>query len=532
MRAVMETADHRKSNDGARRRDAEGVSIEPRSALWAAIVSVVRPGLGAARSRGASLGRVWFVFLASLVFGVAVVVLVAAGFNVAEVTLPAYADEVRSITFDIAKVFSRDPSMFVLNALAAFAGLHLAAGLLAAIVMPIGARDEPLRTSFIHALRQVWLSVVRLALLVLVIGLAAGMLDRVDRTWWRMNPRPARPIRPVMPNEADYPDDKVAYAESVAEYEQAKVQYEQDRQRYRQAHRHWSASRPWFVQNWEALIALSSVSAAMWHLCMLAAALSVRRDPSCEPRPPTCEFCGYNLMATPPDSRCPECGTPALASLGPDVRSGPPWEHRQELGSRTAFWRTARSALASPTALGRTLQVGSGRYACQQFALICLPGFFGVGTLALTTTILSQATFDEIESELPMIIPMIIVFGIACAVGACVVGQVTASVVGIICSVRQGRNLLPPAQQSACYLFGFLLVWEAVGALLGMGVMELATSGVLEVWERTTPISADAWAISADAWAAIIWIPPNVGMGVAFVVMVYRATNAARYANR
>lgn len=520
----MEVSGHKQFTGAAPGANTDREKVKPLWPVWGALLSVLRPGLAASRTQHASLLQVWFAFMLSLVVGVCVIVLVTAGFNIREVSIQAFWMQLGLIVFEVIDEFSRDPSMVILTVLAVGTGVHLVSFVLATILMPMGARDEPLRASFYYSLRLVWLSVLRLALIVLVLGSVGGVLDRVERNWSSINPRPVWPIRPVRPNNADFPNDEAAYAEAVTEYERATVQYDKDKQRYREEQRAWSDKKPWFVQNWEALIVLSSVSASLWHCCMFGAALGIRRRGSHDPRPPTCEFCGYNLTMTPVDSRCPECGTLVLASLGPDVRMGPPWEHRLGLGRHTAFWQTAKAAILTPTALGRTLQVGANYFACRRFVLVCLPGFFAIATLTMTLTLFSQVSYGEIESELHVIMPMITVFGIACAIGACVVGQLAASLVGLVCSAQQKRNLMPAAHQSACYLFSFLLVWEVVGALLGISLTELATAGSLSWLETTTPISE-------QAWIAILWIVPNIGMAVTFLVLVARATNAARYAN-
>lgn len=74
-----------------------------------------------------------------------------------------------------------------------------------------------------------------------------------------------------------------------------------------------------------------------------------------------CESCGYRLAGLPPTTNCPECGTPAAASL-PSRRIGSPWQlalspapstnaHPRLLALLRGWLATAALALTSPIRL-------------------------------------------------------------------------------------------------------------------------------------------------------------------------------------
>ena len=76
---------------------------------------------------------------------------------------------------------------------------------------------------------------------------------------------------------------------------------------------------PWWIRNDEVIIGYIAVGVSLWFLWALFRAAGVPRKGLVAARPPTCEYCGYNLTGTPIEGRCPECGVPAVMSLGPDA---------------------------------------------------------------------------------------------------------------------------------------------------------------------------------------------------------------------
>jgi hypothetical protein len=62
--------------------------------------------------------------------------------------------------------------------------------ILGVLFMPWGARDERVRASLAHALRQVWLHTTHALPLVLLIGTMMLQMERARREWWQRNRGP------------------------------------------------------------------------------------------------------------------------------------------------------------------------------------------------------------------------------------------------------------------------------------------------------------------------------------------------------
>ncbi len=505
--------------------EAEAGCPKPMSPLLAVLLAVVRPAQTARRTAGAALWRVWLAFLMSLCLGTFVIVYLNAALDAPELTVSTVLTGIQEITSDMARALRSDPGQFVLAVLAGLVGLHVASALIAFVFMPVGARDEPLRKSFVHSLRQVWLSVARIAFIVFAIGTVGAYFDHVDRNWLQWHPSPTWPLNPVPPNIADFPGDDDGYAKATVVFGVAMAQHEVDIERYEEEYRVWMRGKPWYLVDWEVLIVLASFTLGLTHLCMLMCSMTVRRLVPPIERPPTCEFCGYNLTMTPFDSRCPECGTAVAESLDEAVRPGPAWERRSEIGFTSALWQSARQVFLTPTSFGRSLRVSSEAFSCQRFSAVWLLGILCLGaaaTLVLAYWILGD---DQVRDEIHIPIAISLITGTACAIGALLCSRLAAIVVGGVCAIQEKRNLLPVANQAACYLFGFLFVWAALGALLVLGVIKSVESGVLLAFAGHTPLSE-------STWVALLLITPNVAMGLTYVIMIARATKAARYANK
>ena len=185
----------------------------------------------------------------------------------------------------------------------------------ALMVMPWGATDEPLRSSFAHALRRVWLHTTQAVPMFVLGGVPITCMEHLRWLFMR----------------------------SI--------------QAQRTARRGWE-TYPWWIRNDEVIIGYIAVAVSLWFLWALFRAAGVPRQGSAPARPPTCEYCGYNLTGTPISGRCPECGVPAVMSLGPDVRSGTAYD-RAANGGFTAMQRCWLDAILRPKTIGRQIQGSS-----------------------------------------------------------------------------------------------------------------------------------------------------------------------------
>ena len=109
--------------------------------------------------------------------------------------------------------------------------------------------------------------------------------------------------------------------------------------------------------------------------------------------------------------------------------------------------------------------------------------------------------------------------------GLCV-AVLSAGAVGAAFSLRRGRNLLPAAMQVAAYLGGYLVVWACFAAATSVGTVAMLEAYVFVGW---------GWLLGAyddDTLALLFWIAVNLPCVIVYVVLVWRGTAAARYANR
>jgi hypothetical protein len=229
--------------------------------------------------------------------------------------------------------------------------------------------------------------------------------------------------------------------------------------------------------------------------------------------------------------RCPECGELVAASLGPDVRPGPPWEHRRTMGRAAAWWRCLIDAVWRPKRFGHQLRT-TGRVADHRlFFGLHLPLVFLIGWAAMAGTVLAAIRwipktyswhYPEVNEVVWEIGPVV---GTLTMLGVLGLVLTVAGLVGLIYRAAQGRNLLNPALQTACYQVGYLLIWLLVSVALSSTLYWQAETGQLDVME-------EAWGIDEDMIILLVLGIPNLVLLLGYFLRVYRGTAGARYANR
>ncbi|MGQ9650686.1 MAG: hypothetical protein ACUVXJ_11295 [Phycisphaerae bacterium] len=126
------------------------------------------------------------------------------------------------------------------------------------------------------------------------------------------------------------PPNATPGSQAMKDFEAAVAQWNQQvanlHRRWQLRHQEWRSRKPFLVRHDEAIIAFLCTVGSAWFLWALLRAIGARRTIASVRRPPTCEHCGYNLTGTTIEGRCPECGTPAIESLGPHVRPGTEWD--------------------------------------------------------------------------------------------------------------------------------------------------------------------------------------------------------------
>lgn len=421
-------------------------------------------------------------------------VLAGIGVLVAGLSIDPFSDWLRDNDFSFLHLWAESASRFVrvferhtAEALLFTAVMvvltEISCVVIALLVMLWGAADEPLRTSFAHALRRVWLHTTQ-AVPLFVLGGAP-----------------------------------IAYMEHLRWLFMTSIQA----QRTQWAWRGWE-TYPWWIRNDEVIIGYIAVAVSLWFLWALFRAAGVPRRDSEPDRPPTCEYCGYNLTGTAIEGRCPECGVPAVLSLGPDVRRGTAYD-RAPKGGFSVMEECWLDAILSPKTIGRQIQVTqpSRRYR-RCLTAVWVPAFVvcAVGLLvAFFVTQRGPVSAGKMV-ELLLVMPLV---GVCVPAGVFLLAMLIACAVGLYLSIREKRNLLPATVQMQSYLGGFLLAWMVFGWFWTVLAISLDNARAFRGVGR-------AFRIDDDVVAFLFWLLPTAGSLLLDVALVWKGTVAARYANR
>lgn len=379
-----------------------------------------------------------------------------------------------------ARGFERQPAEALLKTAAILAATEISCVVVALMIMPWGAADEPLRTSFAHALRRVWLHTTQVVPLFILGGVPITYMEHLRFLFW-----------------------------TSPQYTAA-----------REGHDPW----PWWLQYDDVIIGYVAAAASVWFLWALFRAAGVHRKGSASARPPTCEYCGYNLTGTAIEGRCPECGVPAVLSLGPDVRRGTAYD-RAPKGGFSVMQGCWLDAILSPKTIGRQIQVTQPSRRYQRcLTAVWVPAFVvcAVGFLVAFFVAERGRVSAGKMVELLLVMPLV---GVCVPAGVFLLAMLITGVVGMILSVREKRNLLPAAMQVQCYLGGFLLAWMVFGWFWTVLAISLDNARVFRGVGR-------AFRIDDDVVAFLFWLLPTAGSFLLDVVLVWKGTVAARYANR
>ncbi len=497
----------------------------PRAAerRWPAIAAlammVLRPATTARRTRHVSLLGAYGVHLLAAVLTLMVICTASVLADApAPLTRTVVVEGVIDVLLDLADEIGHFPGW----ALLAFVGTILLPELiiaaLALTIMPWGARDEPLRTSYRQSLRMLLLCTAAIPALGVMIAGTAVSLQRLSH-FEATTPQPTPPPTPASATPGT--PEWVQWQQERDAWEQAMRDYWRHSWQLRQS---WIVKQPWYVQHPGIVIVNTVFPCIAWFLFLTLRAIGAARSTIAIARPPHCEACGYNLSTIPMESRCPECGEPVIASLGPGARPGTPWQRRRTIGGWIAWWQTNGEAIQRPQAFGRLPQLTTGATDHRVFAAWHLPILFAIG--AMTMPILYYVIEEEniyVEPEAAFIVPTVI--GSLCVFGAVGMTLLSAAVVGLLVSLSQKRNLLPGAIQVSSYLMTYLTAWCLFGACLGVAVALMDKKEWFDVVELKT-------GIESEVAATLIWVVPNVVIGVHYFTLVARGIAGTRYANR
>lgn len=409
-------------------------------------------------------------------------------------------------------------------------GLEIAVVGLAFAVSAWGARDEPLRASFGHAVRRTWLISAGAWIPVLVAGFSGVRLDELRSHWYTSAPSltPATPVAP--PVYPTIPPTDPNYSKAMAEYQQAFAAYQTavapSAAQWR-AWQTWQARQPWYIRHAELLIALLGFIAGAWFFWAWLRGVGSPREVAAHRLDPMCEACGYNLTTLPLEGRCPECGEPVMNSLGPAVRPGTPWDMAGRLHTPAvpAWWRCFSLAMREPGRFARSMRAAPPTPRHRSFMAWTLSLVFVIAFASIPLAIILVGPGGELYDHFAEFLLSSSMFALTCVVGAVLVSCLAALLVGGLMGHRQGRNLLPVAMQMACYLSGFLVCWEIIAAAVSILTIALGESGFFEAADAATGI-----------WQGFLvmftWLAPNLVCAGVYLLLLTRGAAAARYANR
>jgi hypothetical protein len=476
---------------------------EPRfPVLTSFLTCAFRPATAALRTLYVSLPTAAAIHVLSVLLAtVALVILV--GWAEGE---PLLTSIVSTNAF-VADVFADDPKTTILIVVGV--ALLIEAGFvwLAFWMMPWGAIDEPLRASFSHALRRAWCQSPHALLIILLIGGLTAQLDRLNDAWTTVHP-------------VEYPPSPATLANVMPNTPAWTTHFDEVRRIEREAR----AAKPWYLRYLDAIVVDFGFLCGVWFLGAMLRAIGVARKGPTILRQPRCDSCGYDLTLMPMDSRCPECGEPVAASLGPDSRPGTPWQ-RTGNGLLSVWWQTFRTAVRQPTVFGRTLQLQSPGTAHRRFLLLPMPIIFLIGAACLPTLYFIIEGRSPFPEDAHLVLIGSPVFGTLCMVGALMLSLGTASRRGILHAIRDKRNLLSGAVQVVSYLVPFLVLWQIFGAATGIMAIVLSKAPGFQA------MCALTW-LPAEMWAFFIWSLPNLIWGIVYWRLARMAIAATRYANR
>lgn len=380
--------------------------------------------------------------------------------------------------------------------------------LLATLLMPWGARDEPAADSFRHALRRTWLHGGHAAFLILVVGIALVKIDAYRYNWHQSVRERVQTVHPGRRPVGATPEELAAYDRQVFIFQQAsQKQYN---------------NPPYLVKHDDEAMSYIVILACIWFLWALLRGLGADRPVRTPEHPPMCRACGYNLTGLPPDGRCPECGRPVADSIGPDASPGPAWERPADPSG--GYLRTLYAWMWSAPTEASDLRLTPARRRHPTFLLInvilCgLAAGIGIALIFWWDETSRGRDFDReiLTLGAPITGSIWSAFVLLFAAGA-------AFVPGMVMLARDRRNLLSGTFQAACYCSGWLLAWTAVG------VATLAVT-VLRFDDLIKPI-AQSINVRPHLFAPLINLTVHAACGLLFVVTVYRASAGVRYACR
>ncbi|MHC4442161.1 MAG: hypothetical protein ACYTF1_05030 [Planctomycetota bacterium] len=347
---------------------------------------------------------------------------------------------------------------------------------LALLIAPWGARDEPLRASFTHALRRTWLHTTHALPAILLVGI---LFVSINHAKWS------------------------------------------HRMKYQNVWNRYLKTRPWYVKHDEEIIINVGFAASAWILWALFRGVGTQRTIKPIERPPMCEQCGYNLIVTPMESRCPECGEPVIHSLGPEARRGTWWQQRHIIGRWRAWWRCNVDGLIRTPRLGKQIRLQAHVTDHRIYLVMNLMLIFFIGAIGIMLCYYTDTGRNPLkENDFLLIAPGT---GYITALVALVSVLIAAGFCGIRYRLQDKRNLICGSIQMACYSSGYLVLWAMLSSFVGFMVF---------FWKDKFMQLENITIIEREILMFFAWFLPNLLLFLGYILLVYQGTAGTRYANR
>ena len=492
--------------------DAQVDAAPTSGAILASILECpFRPAAAAMRTLHCALRTAWLVHMVCALGALLVVIMANAWIESGEpLTTHEFVDRAQRGLGNFLSAFAAYPLLLLL----AVVGIEIGYAALSLWLLPWGACDEPIRDSLAHALRRVWMQTPQLFLFVALAGTVLAGLERAHSEWMVSNGS-------ERPDPPPWPPNMVV---GTPQWDQYNQQTEAYIEKVREITREEELRQPFHVRYGMPLAGVGCFALGVTFLISLLRAAGVlRRSPPAE-RQPLCEACGYDLTTMPMESRCPECGDAVLASLGPAARPGPPWTDPR-LGVVTAWFRSWRQAIFSPTAFGRSIRVTDPGTHHRVFYMMHLPLIFLIAACAPPVLFRCTEGHWPVGENLEVFLFLSPAAGFICMAAASSVMLKSAAWAGWFHWWKLKRNLLPATMQISCYLVVYLVVWEFLGGAFGILCIVLANREPFIDWFRGTRVESAL--LLTFAWFGINLICLGV-----YSTIVKCAVAATRFANK
>ena len=485
----------------------------PMSAPLAMLMCCIRPAATTQRTARWSLKRAFACHAVAFLFAVmAITFLNELGTLLrhrdGRFTLAAgFADNISDFFRDCA----RNPEMAFAVIGGTILAVEIGAAVMALLLAPWGAGDEPVRSSIGHAFRRVWLQSCHLALAILLAGSVIVVLES-EQTRWHMilqaEFEQTTPLPHAPPNATK--EETAAFQQEIREYHQAARQYSREQ------------PRPFWIRNAVSLMMACCLIVCTWYLVFLMRAVAAPRRCAFIERDPLCRMCGYILHGQPLTGQCPECGQPVEASRGEGASIGSAWDRRAELGWFASFIKTSWIGLIRPNVLGRRLMRNPPAYGYRSFFLIHLVLAAPLAAVGICACFVVEGGWERTMRDrefVLIVIPMLTglsVLTLVALVGTC------SLIAGLTLGTPDKRNNLSCAMQAASYGAAFLHIW----VIASFGSLALLLRLDRSIRESAQSVHFGSWELMMACWLLV-----ELACVVCYLLIVFKGTRGLRYAN-